>query len=606
MAIPFLNHLDLQSISQLQNALLHKTTSTAASDVEAKIIYDTGSNTIKYYDGTQWVELGGDTDNYVDSLAFNTSSGVLTVGRTGSLSDLTVDLDGRYQLAGNYDNYQQWQITDGSQTDDVTTDQVVKFVANSSAGTAGAALTGSGTTSDPYVITYTFPNDNDDNYVDGASLSNNTLTLTRTGSLADITVDLSSLDTDDNYVDSVSIDTSTNVLTLGRTGSLSDLTADLSHLDHGSGTYQYVTKWASGGTSLMDSNIFISEATNATHDFVGINTNDSATTYGTSPEVRIASRSTDTPAVLDLLRKDGATAAGDISGILQFTIDDDANYTIAQIHTETLQAAQSGNAGGGRLVFKTSNIGSGVSPSEKMHIDNSGINFADYGSGNVTGTAAYNLSITSGGDIIETAVAQTTDTKQSIAADTSNNDRFITTVASSSGAQTGFSHSTLKYNPSTETLSVTNLVVSGTSTTVNTETISLADNIITLNSNYTGSTPSENAGIEIERGTLDNVQLNWDESDDDWEFTAYNHASTPALTTYKIPRTHKATVGGTAPWVVDHNLGTRDVIVQLYDTSSYETVYADVVRTTANRITLTFASAPAAGDVTVLVSTVNA
>ena len=91
MAIPFLNHLDLQSISQLQNALLHKTTSTAASNVEAKIIYDTGSNTIKYYDGTQWVELGGDTDNYVDSLAFDTSTGVLTAGRTGSLSDLTVD-----------------------------------------------------------------------------------------------------------------------------------------------------------------------------------------------------------------------------------------------------------------------------------------------------------------------------------------------------------------------------------------------------------------------------------------------------------------------------------------------------------------------------------
>lgn len=608
MAIPFLNHLDLQSISQLQNALLHKTTSTAASNVEAKIIYDTGSNTIKYYDGTQWVELGGDTDNYVDSLAFNTSTGVLTAGRTGSLSDLTVDLDGRYQIAGSYDNYQQWQITDGSQTDDVSTDQVVKFAANSSAGTAGAALTGSGTTADPYVITYTFPNDNDDNYVDGASLSNNTLTLTRTGSLADLTVDLSSLDTEDNYVDSVSINTSTNILTLGRTGSLADLTADLSHLDkdHGSGTYQYVTKWASGGTSLMDSNIFISEASDSTHDFVGINTNDSQTSFGQSPDIRIASRSTNAAAVLDLLRKDGVVNGGDVSGILQFSVDDDANYAIASIHSEAITAPQTGDSGGGRIVFKTNNGGTGTGLSEKMHIDDGGINFADYGSGNKTGSPAYNLSISSGGELIETAVVTDTDTKQTISADSTDNDRFITTVANASGAQQGFSHSTLKYNPSTETLKVTNLVVSGTSTTVNTEEINLADNIIRLNSNYSGSSPSENAGIEVERGTQPNVQLNWDESDDDWEFTAYNHASTPALTTYKIPRTHKATVGGTAPWVVDHNLGTRDVIVQLYDTSSYETVYADVVRTTANRITLTFASAPAAGDVTVLVSTVNA
>ena len=36
------------------------------------------------------------TDNYADSLSFNTGNGILTLGRSGSLSDLTVDLDGRY------------------------------------------------------------------------------------------------------------------------------------------------------------------------------------------------------------------------------------------------------------------------------------------------------------------------------------------------------------------------------------------------------------------------------------------------------------------------------------------------------------------------------
>ena len=43
-----------------------------------------------------------DTNDYVDSIAFNTSDGVLTVGRTGTLNDLTVDLDGRYQLTGTF------------------------------------------------------------------------------------------------------------------------------------------------------------------------------------------------------------------------------------------------------------------------------------------------------------------------------------------------------------------------------------------------------------------------------------------------------------------------------------------------------------------------
>tara|TARA_R100000951_G_scaffold102594_1_gene94760 strand:+ start:785 stop:2323 length:1539 start_codon:yes stop_codon:yes gene_type:complete len=36
------------------------------------------------------------TDNYVDSVAFSTANGTLTLGRTGALADLSVDLDGRY------------------------------------------------------------------------------------------------------------------------------------------------------------------------------------------------------------------------------------------------------------------------------------------------------------------------------------------------------------------------------------------------------------------------------------------------------------------------------------------------------------------------------
>jgi hypothetical protein len=59
------------------------------------------------------------------------------------------------------------------------------------------------------------------------------------------------------------------------------------------------------------------------------------------------------------------------------------------------------------------------------------------------------------------------------------------------------------------------LTVSGTTTTVNTETINLADNIILLNSNESG-TPSQNGGIEINRGTSANKTLVWDESTDKW------------------------------------------------------------------------------------------
>ena len=62
-----------------------------------------------------------------------------------------------------------------------------------------------------------------------------------------------------------------------------------------------------------------------------------------------------------------------------------------------------------------------------------------------------------------------------------------------------------------------NLTVQGVTTYINTEEILLSDNIITLNANYTGSTPTENAGIEVERGNLTNPALVWNETSDYWQ-----------------------------------------------------------------------------------------
>ncbi len=63
-----------------------------------------------------------------------------------------------------------------------------------------------------------------------------------------------------------------------------------------------------------------------------------------------------------------------------------------------------------------------------------------------------------------------------------------------------------------------NLTVSGTTTTVDSNTVNIGDAMITLNSDETG-TPSQNGGIEIERGTSTNVQLRFNETTDSWEFT---------------------------------------------------------------------------------------
>jgi len=68
-----------------------------------------------------------------------------------------------------------------------------------------------------------------------------------------------------------------------------------------------------------------------------------------------------------------------------------------------------------------------------------------------------------------------------------------------------------------------NLTVNGTTVTLNTETTVIEDNIILLNSGVTTG-PTLNAGIEVERGTSDNVSILWNETTDKWTFT--NNGST--------------------------------------------------------------------------------
>lgn len=58
-------------------------------------------------------------------------------------------------------------------------------------------------------------------------------------------------------------------------------------------------------------------------------------------------------------------------------------------------------------------------------------------------------------------------------------------------------------------------------------------------------------------------------------------------------------------FAINHGLNTRDVMVQLYDNSTYDTVYAEVARTTAAQVTISFTTAPATNDIRVLITKVS-
>jgi hypothetical protein len=63
-----------------------------------------------------------------------------------------------------------------------------------------------------------------------------------------------------------------------------------------------------------------------------------------------------------------------------------------------------------------------------------------------------------------------------------------------------------------------NLNVMGTQTTISSTDMAIADHIITLNAGTTGA-PTENAGLEVDRGDENNATLIWNETVDRWQIT---------------------------------------------------------------------------------------
>lgn len=134
-----------------------------------------------------------------------------------------------------------------------------------------------------------------------------------------------------------------------------------------------------------------------------------------------------------------------------------------------------------------------------------------------------------------------------------------------------------------------NLTVNGTVTTINTEEINLADNIITLNSNATGAA-TQNAGLIIERGSDTNRGFRWNESLNVWEIQRDDNLYYEIEVVDTVGKIHKETIADTQ--LVTHNFDTRDLSVELYDTVTNLVYGASWARTTVNAITVTFYETP--------------
>ena len=119
-------------------------------------------------------------------------------------------------------------------------------------------------------------------------------------------------------------------------------------------------------------------------------------------------------------------------------------------------------------------------------------------------------------------VAANTADQRAVTSGSYANSAYQTANSAASYANGAFAAANSKFGSSGGTISgdttiTGNLTVSGETTYANTITVNLGDNIITLNADIPqGLAPSENAGIEIDRGAQPNAQFLWIESAGKW------------------------------------------------------------------------------------------
>lgn len=150
---------------------------------------------------------------------------------------------------------------------------------------------------------------------------------------------------------------------------------------------------------------------------------------------------------------------------------------------------------------------------------------------------------------------------------------------------------TLEVRNSTDTayapIVVGNVIIKGTTTTIESETLAIGDSLIVLNQEYTGSTPTENGGIEIERGTLANASFIWDESSDRW-MAGTAGSEIPVSRTYRNTFTNANLTAGVL--TVTHNLAQQYCTVQVFDNNNKQVIADDVTLTSSSVCTIDLTS----------------
>ena len=528
-----------------------------------------GGASISQSGSTLTITTANDNDNdFVDGATFNSANGELTLS-VSSQSDVVVDLDGRYLTSFTESNdYGTIAVSGQTSVTASSAGDTVTFV-----GAGGMTIT-TGTDE----VTFTSANDNDIDYVSGATFASGTLNLTGVGNAgASVSLDGRYLQ---SYTESDTLDsvtgrgaTTTNAVTVGALTVNGDLTVSGNHIVTLAEEVRvedslFILNHGATGAASEDAGFLVERGSDANVGLIWEETNNIWSFISTSEvaddgDVTIAAY-TDIAAANATLASVTTTGQATIGTVNNASTDPDKFVTLAT---------------DGTLEYRTgaevrADIGAGTG--------NGSMDDFTITDGTTATTVDDGASVTLQG----TGLVSVANVGGTFTVSTTANNYAHPTQTAINAAGTG---ATVVDGVTVNTL--------GHTTAVSTRTLTLA------NLGYTGATDankyvlpaaSDSVVGGVELATTSEASAG----------TSSTLAVTPeGVAKFYDDRRYKVSIGDgvNASYTVTHSLGTTDVVVQLFDVSSGETVYADVVRTSTSEVEITFGAAPATNDIRVLV-----
>ena len=548
MAIPFLNNINL-SDNQLQNAKLH-ITGTAPTASAGQIYYDSSDNKAKYYNGSAWIEIVSSTLGTVTSVSASISGDAYSalVTNPSTAASITIspqgDVSEYINGAGNLVTFPA--IPQG----DIT--EVVAGTYLSGGGTIGSVtLDHDSTTRTNTPVTASLTHG-------GTFQATTGVTTNVTGHVTNVETTTFTLPTDGLGVETVTSGNA-NTITIGGTAADPTVSANTASITDGGvnlATGDQIYDFVTAQIATVPSGLSFEGNWNASTD--------SPSLAGTTPA----------NGVFYIVSVDGSTS---LSGITDWKVGDWAVYVSDGAGTDAWQKVDntstlSGAGATGQVSFWTGTAN--VAGDAGLTYDSSGNNLS------------VGNNITAGGTITSSG---------------GNSNEWNTSYDNSiTGLNvTGSTTKTLtatQQDGGTLTASWTDNDSGGTVTQINTSGPITGGPITGVGT--IGITTASGSAIgagNVSAGTGIDVSYSGGTA------TVSVDSNANASTTRAFTISDTATVNWGSTFVA---AAITDVMIQLVDVTTYETVYADVERVSTSSATITFASTPT-NDVRVLVSKIG-